>query len=66
MKELLMNIFTSADNSTYSMSKIIGFLGSMAIIGQFIRVGSVDFQGFAIGLAALITAFAVKAATDPK
>jgi hypothetical protein len=66
MKNFLINIFTSADNSTFSMSKLIGFFGGFSMIAQFIRVSSVDFQGFAIGLAALIGAFALKSATDAK
>lgn len=66
MKEFLLNIFTSADNSTFSMSKLIGFTGTCAMIFEFIKVASVDFQGFGIALASLIGAFAVKSYTDTK
>lgn len=66
LREFMRNIFTSRDNATYSMSKLIGFFGACAMVIQFIRAGSVDFQGLGIGLASLIAAFAAKAFTDTK
>ena len=64
--KFLKDIFTSRDNSTYSMSKIIGVAGATAMVIQFIRAGSIDFQGFGIGLSTLIAALAAKAFTDKK
>lgn len=64
--KFVKDIFTSADNSTYSMSKIIGAAGATAMVVQFIRAGSVDFQGLGIALSTLITALAAKAFTDKK
>jgi hypothetical protein len=48
------------------MSKLIGFTGACAMIFEFLKVASVDFQGFGIALASLIGAFAVKSYTDTK
>lgn len=66
MGDFIKNILTSADNSTYSMSKIIGLIGSMAMISDFVKAESIDFQGLGIGLATIIAAFAAKAMTDTK
>lgn len=64
MKNFLKNIFTSADNATYSASKLIGIAGGLALIGEFLRVQSVDWQGFGIGLATIIAALAAKNLAD--
>lgn len=66
MKKFIKDIMTSQDGESFSMSKLIGLVGSFAMIVQFIRVGSVDFQGFGIGISTLIAAFAAKAYTDSK
>lgn len=64
MKQYLLNIFTSRDNETFSMSKLIGFMAAVTLIGEFIRMSSVDFQGFGVAIAALLAAFAAKSVTD--
>ena len=64
MKYYLKNIFTSADNTTFSASKLIGVTGGLTMIGEFIRVQSVDWQGFGIGISTIIAALAAKAYTD--
>lgn len=58
--DFIKNIFTGRDNSSYSLSKLIGVAGSCAMVVNFIRVGSVDFQGLGIGLSTLIAALAAK------
>jgi hypothetical protein len=64
--EFLKNIFTARDNLSFSLSKLIGVGGSAAMIFNFLKSGSVDFQGFAIGLGALISALAVKYFVEDK
>ena len=62
----LIDIFTSADNASFSMSKLIVFVGGLSMCGEFVYKGSVDFQGFAIGIASIVGALAVKTYTDKK
>ena len=64
MRTLIKHWFTSRDGVSFSLTKLIGFFAGAALIVQFIRAGSVDFQGFAIGISALIAALAVKYAVD--
>jgi len=58
------NILTGRDNSTFSLTKLIATLAALAMIYNFIRAVSVDFQGFGIGIAAMIAALAAKYATE--
>ncbi len=58
------NIFTGRDNSTFSLTKLIATLAALAMVCNFIRAVSVDFQGFGIGIAAMIAALAAKYATE--
>lgn len=66
MIKFLNDIFTSRDNATFSMSKLIGSTAGVAMVYEFIRMSSVDFQGFGIGASTLIAALAAKAYTDTK
>jgi hypothetical protein len=56
----LKNIFTARDNETFSLSKVIAIGGAVAMIGEFLYKGSVDFQGLGIGLTGLIGSLAAK------
>ena len=60
MMTFFKNIFTAQDNATFSLSKLISFGGSAAMIGEFLYKGSVDFQGFGIGICTIIGALAAK------
>ena len=62
--KLLKDIFTSRDNSTFSMSKLIAIGAACGMIFEFLKTGSVDFQGFGIGVASVIGALAAKSFTD--
>ena len=64
MKDFIKNIFTSNDNATFSASKLIGVLGGLTMIGEFLRTQSVDWQGLGIGLATIIAALAAKNLAD--
>ena len=64
MKEIIKNWFTSRNGIDFSLTKLIGSFAGLALVVQFVRTGSVDFQGFAIGVSALIAALAVKYAVD--
>jgi hypothetical protein len=60
MNNFLKNIFTGSDNQTFSMSKLVAIGGAVTMIYNFWHVGSVDFQGFGIGICTIITAMAAK------
>jgi hypothetical protein len=62
----ITDLFTCADNKTWSMSKLLVFVGAVTMCGEFAYKGSVDFQGFAIGIAAIVAALAAKTYVDPK
>ena len=64
--EWLKHILTAADNQTYSLSKLIGVSGTAAMIFNFVKVGSVDFQGFGIGISTLVAALAAKYFVEDK
>jgi len=60
----LLHIFTARDNTTFSLTKLLAMLAGLAMVCNFIRAVSVDFQGFGIGIAAMIAALAAKYATE--
>lgn len=64
MKNILKHWFTSRDGISFSLTKLIGSAAGVALVVQFVRTGSVDFQGFAIGASVIIAALAVKYAVD--
>ena len=63
MKDYLKNLFTSADNETFSLSKLIAFAAGIVMIGNYARFGG-DVQAFGIAIGAIITSLAIKTATD--
>ena len=60
MKEFMKNIFTSKDNVSYSLSKLLSISGGAAMVFNFVKTGSIDFQGFGTGISLLIAALAAK------
>lgn len=66
MLRFLKHIFTARDNSTFSLSKLIAIGGATAMIVEFIYKGSVDFQGFGIGITTIITSLAAKYYVEDK
>ena len=66
MKTFLNHIFTSADNETFSMSKLIAFFAGVALCYNFIANEVTDMQGFGIAIASVIAALAAKTFVDVK
>lgn len=60
----IQHILTGRDNATFSLTKLLAVMAALAMICNFIRAVSVDFQGFGIGIAAMIAALAAKYATE--
>ena len=66
MKTFFNHIFTSADNETFSMSKVIAFAAGMAMVYNFIKQDVTDIQGFGTAIALVIASLAAKTFTDVK
>jgi len=64
MKTIIKDWFTSRNGADFSLSKMIAFLAGAAMITQFVRMGSVDFTGFGVAIAAIIAALAGKYFVD--
>ena len=62
----IVDVLTSRDNVTFSMSKLIALMGTGAMVGEFIYIKSADFQGLGIALTALIGSLAAKSFVDAK
>lgn len=60
MIQVIKQWMTAKDNVTWSLTKLIGMGGSAAMIGEFLYKGSVDYQGFGIGLTTIMGALAAK------
>jgi hypothetical protein len=60
----LKNIFTGADNQTFSMAKIVAIGGAATMIYNFWHTASSDFQGFGIGICTIIAAMAAKTMSE--
>lgn len=48
------------------MSKTLVFISGLAMVGEFIYKGSVEYQNFAVGIAAIVASLAIKSYTDQK
>ena len=66
MNDFLKNIFTAKDNVSYSLSKLLGISGGAAMVFNFVKSGSLDFQGFGTGVSLLIAALAAKYYAESK
>jgi hypothetical protein len=63
---IIKHWFTARDGVSWSLTKLFGALACAAMIFNFVRVGSVDFSGFGIAIAALIASLAAKYAVEQK
>lgn len=66
MIEIIKHWFTEADNVTFCIVRAIGGTASVTMIGKFIAAGAADFQGFAVGIASICAAVALKNSTEQK
>lgn len=60
MFTFLKHIFTARDNESFSLTKLFGIAGVIAMVHNFIITSSTDFNGFGLGIAGMITAMAAK------
>ena len=66
MKQLIKDWATARNGNDFSLTKLFASLGAAAMVINFILERSVDFQGFGIGLGAMIAALAAKYAVEEK
>lgn len=58
--KIIIDWLTARDNTSFSLTKLIGICTIAVMLVQFVRLGSVDFQGLSIGVAAMMAALAAK------
>lgn len=64
--EIMNHLFTARDGVSYSLTKLAGICGVVAVTYNFIKLGSPDFQGYGIAVAGLMAALALKYAVEEK
>jgi hypothetical protein len=64
--EILNHYATARDGVSYSLTKLAGVCGVVAVTYNFIKLGSPDFQGYGIAIAGLMAALALKYAVEEK
>lgn len=64
MFKFLKDLVTEKDGVSFCIVSIVMGAGGVAMIGEFLYKGSVDFQGLGLGLAALGAAKAAKTLTE--
>lgn len=65
-KQMMKDWGTARNGRDWSLTKLFASLGALAMVVNFIRAESVDFQGLGIGLGAMIAAMAAKYAVESK
>ena len=60
MFNVLKDWLTSRNRVDFSLTKLISIATAIVMIVQFVRMGSVDFQGFGIAIGAIVAALAAK------
>lgn len=66
MLTFLKNIFTARDNESFSLTKLFGIAGIVAMVHNFIATASTDFNGFGLGVAGLMAAMVAKYFVEDK
>lgn len=60
MRKLITDWFTERDGTSWCIGRAMAAAAFASMIFKFIQASSADFQGFAIGVAAVIAAVAGK------
>lgn len=66
MNQFVKDLGTARNGQDWSLTKLFATLGSLAMVINFVRAESVDFQGLGIGLGAMIAAMAAKYAVEER
>jgi hypothetical protein len=60
LKQFIIDLLTARNGTDYSLTKIMGIFAGITMIIRFWQLPTPDFQGFAIGMAAIMGALAAK------
>ena len=58
--KFITDLFTERDGTSFCIGRVLGAAAIVEMMVKFADVAHVDYQGFAIGVAALIAALAAK------
>lgn len=64
MLKFIKDIFTEKDGVSFCLVSTLMMLGGLAMVGEFLYRGSVDYQGLGFGLASLMLGKAAKTLTE--
>jgi hypothetical protein len=62
----MRHLLTARDNKTYSLTKLVAVVAAMAMVRNFVVTDSVDFNGFGLGIGAMIASMAAKYYVEDK
>jgi hypothetical protein len=63
---IIKDWFTARNGIDWSLTKLVGIAASLAMVANFLRTSSVDFQGFGTGISLLMAALAAKYFVEDK
>ena len=66
MFNILKDWFTARNGVDFSLTKLISIATAIVMMVQFVRTGSIDFQGFGIAIGAIVAALAAKYHVEEK
>lgn len=64
--QILKDWATARDGISFSLTKLLGVSGGVAMIYNFVANASADYSGFGTGIGLLMAALAVKYAVEDK
>lgn len=66
MLDVIKHWLTARNGVDWSMTKLIGASGGLAMIGKFLTSASADYTGFGAGIALVMAALAAKYMVEKK
>lgn len=58
--KIIIDWFTARNGIDFSLTKLLSTAAAITMMVQFIRTGSVDFQGFGIAVSTIVASLAAK------
>lgn len=66
MLTVLKNWLTETDNATFCIVRALGTCAGVIMLYKFVDSATADYQSFAVGIAAIMAAIALKNSTESK
>lgn len=60
VRTYVKHVFTARNGEDYSLTKLIAFMGALAMIGEFVVIHSQEYLQLALGISAIMAALAGK------